>query len=292
MRFRKDAKLDRSQVEDYRGRRMGGGAPMALGGGGIVTLIIVLAIVLLGGNLGGGGGLGGLGDLAGETAGTAAPGATLEHCQRGADANEHEDCFVLGVVNSVQDYWSKALRNYEPATTRFFDGSVSTACGAASSAVGPFYCPADRHVYIDLGFFDELESFGGSSAPLARAYVLAHEYGHHVQNLTGVLQRASDRDTGPQGDAVRVELQADCYAGAWVANARRTGLVEGITRSDIQDALTSAAAIGDDRIQEKTQGQVNPETWTHGSSDQRQSWFVRGIEGGTPNSCDTFRGSV
>ena len=279
MRFRKDAKLDRSQVEDYRGRRMGGGAPMALGGGGIVTLIIVLAIVLLGGNLGGGGGLGGLGDLAGETAGTAAPGTTLEHCQRGADANEHEDC-------------SKALRNYEPATTRFFDGSVSTACGAASSAVGPFYCPADRHVYIDLGFFDELESFGGSSAPLARAYVLAHEYGHHVQNLTGTLQRASGRDTGPQSGAVRVELQADCYAGAWVANALRTGLVEDITRADVQDALTSAAAIGDDRIQEKTQGQVNPETWTHGSSDQRQSWFVRGIEGGTPNSCDTFRGRV
>ena len=265
---------------------------MALGGGGIVTLLIVLAIVLLGGNLGGGGGLGPLGDLAGQTVGTAAPGATLEHCQRGADANEHEDCFLLGVVNSVQAYWAKALRNYEPATTRFFDGSVSTACGAASSAVGPFYCPADRHVYIDLGFFDELESFGGSSAPLARAYVLAHEYGHHVQNLTGTLQRASSRDTGPQSGAVRVELQADCYAGAWVANALRTGLVEDITRADVQDALTSAAAIGDDRIQEKTQGQVNPETWTHGSSDQRQSWFVRGIEGGTPNSCDTFRGRV
>jgi uncharacterized protein len=292
VRFRKDAKLDRSQVEDYRGRRMGGGAPMALGGGGIVTILIVLAVLLLGGNLGGGGDLGGLGDLAGQSAGTAAPGATLEHCQRGADANENEDCFVLAVVNSVQAYWAKALRNYEPATTRFFDGSVSTACGTASSAVGPFYCPADRHVYIDLGFFDELESFGGSSGPLARAYVLAHEYGHHVQNLTGTLERANSRDTGPQSGAVRVELQADCYAGAWVANALRTGLVEDITRADVQDALTSAAAIGDDRIQEKTQGQVNPETWTHGSSDQRQSWFVRGIEGGTPNSCDTFRGRV
>ena len=156
MRFRKDAKLDRSQVEDYRGRRMGGGTPMALGGGGIVTILIVLAVVLLGGNLGGGGGLGGLGDLAGQSAGTAAPGATLDHCQSGQDANEHEDCFLLGVVNSVQDYWSTAFRGYEPATTRFFDGSISTACGAATSAVGPFYCPGDRHVYIDLGFFDEL----------------------------------------------------------------------------------------------------------------------------------------
>jgi predicted metalloprotease len=291
MRFRKDAKLDRSQVEDLRGRRMGG-TPMALGGGGIVTLLIVLAVVLLGGNLGGGGGLGPLGDLAGQTVSTGAPAETLDHCERGADANEHEDCFILGVVNSVQAYWAKALRGYEPASTRFFDGTVSTACGAASSAVGPFYCPADRHVYIDLGFFDELESFGGSSAPLARAYVLAHEYGHHVQNLTGTLQRASGRDTGPQSGAVRVELQADCYAGAWVASALRTGLVEDITRADVQDALTSATAIGDDRIQEKTQGQVNPETWTHGSSDQRQSWFARGIEGGTPNSCDTFRGRV
>jgi predicted metalloprotease len=292
VRFRKDAKLDRSQVEDLRGRRMGG-TPMALGGGGIVSILIVLAVLLLGGNLGGdGGGLGGLGDLAGQTAGTGAPASTLEHCQRGADANEYEDCRILAVVNSVQKYWTSALRGYEPARTRFFTGAVSTACGNASSAVGPFYCPADRYVYIDLGFFDELESFGGSSGPLAQSYVLAHEYGHHVQNLTGVLQRARGGDTGPQSDAVRVELQADCYAGVWVANAIRTGLVEDITRADIQDALTSAAAIGDDRIQEKTQGQVNPETWTHGSSDQRQSWFVRGIDGGTPNSCDTFRGRV
>jgi hypothetical protein len=291
MRFRKRARLERSQVEDLRGRRMGG-APMALGGGGIVTVLVVLAVLLLGGNLGGGGDLGGLGDLAGQTAGTGTSSSTLEHCQTGADANEYEDCFVLAVVNSVQKYWEKALRNYEPARTRFFDGSVSTACGAASSAVGPFYCPRDRYVYLDLGFFKELESFGGSSGPLARSYVLAHEYGHHVQNLTGVLERASNRDTGPQSDAVRVELQADCYAGTWVANAVRTGLVADITRADIQDALTSAAAIGDDRIQEKTQGQVSPETWTHGSSEQRQSWFVRGIEGGTPNSCDTFRGRV
>jgi predicted metalloprotease len=286
-----DAKLDRSQVEDLRGRRMGG-TPMALGGGGIVSIIIVLAVLLLGGNLGGGGGLGGLGDLAGQTAGTGTPASTLEHCQTGADANEYEDCRILAVVNSVQKYWTSAFRGYEPARTRFFTGAVSTDCGNASSAVGPFYCPADRYVYIDLGFFDELESFGGSSGPLAQSYVLAHEYGHHVQNLTGALQRARSGDTGPQSDAVRVELQADCYAGVWVANALRTGLVEDITRADIQDALTSAAAIGDDRIQEKAQGQVNPETWTHGSSDQRQSWFVRGIEGGTPNSCDTFRGRV
>jgi predicted metalloprotease len=291
MRFRKDARLDPSQVGDRRGQRVGG-APVALGGGGIVTLIIIVAIVLLGGNPLGGG-TGGLGDLAGQTAGTGPPAATLEHCQTGQDANEHEDCRILAVVNSVQRYWEKALRGYEPAKTIFFDGGVSTGCGQASSAVGPFYCPADRQVYIDLGFFDELESrFGGSGGPLAQAYVLAHEYGHHVQNLTGTLRRAQDGDTGPQSGAVRVELQADCYAGVWVANAVRTGLIAEITRADVQDALTSASAIGDDRIQERTQGRVTPENWTHGSADQRQSWFVRGIEGESPNSCDTFSGRV
>jgi uncharacterized protein len=291
MRFRKKAKLDQSQVGDLRGRRTAGG-PMALGGGGIVTLIIVLAIVLLGGNPFGDG-AGGLGDLAGQSAGTQEPAATLEHCQTGQDANEHEDCRILAVVNSVQAYWEKTLRGYEPARTIFFEGGVSTGCGNASSAVGPFYCPPDRQVYIDLGFFDELQSrFGASGGPLAQAYVIAHEYGHHVQNLTGVLRQADNRDVGPQGDAVRVELQADCYAGTWVANAMRTGLIEEITRRDIQDGLSAAAAVGDDRIQERAQGRVTPENWTHGSSEQRQSWFVRGLEGGTPNSCDTFNGRV
>jgi predicted metalloprotease len=290
MRFRKQAKLDRSQVEDYRGRGLGGG-PVAIGGGGIATIVILLLVVLLGGNPLGNG-TGGLGDLAGQTAGPGAPAGQLEHCQTGQDANEHEDCRILAVVNSVQAYWTQALRNYEPARTRFFEGGIQTGCGSASSSVGPFYCPRDRYVYIDLGFFDELESFGGSAGPLAQAYVLAHEYGHHVQNLTGVLERSSNRDTGPQSQAVRVELQADCYAGVWVANAQRTGLIENITRADVQDALTTAAAIGDDRIQQKTQGQVNPETWTHGSADQRQSWFVRGIEGGAPQACDTFSGRV
>jgi uncharacterized protein len=292
MRFRKDAKLDQSQVGDVRGRRMGG-TPIAVGGGGILAVIVALAVILLGGNPVGGG-AGPLDDLAGQAAGTGPPAGTLEHCQTGADANEYEDCRILAVVNSVQRYWSqKGLRNYEPARTIFFEGGVSTACGQASSAMGPFYCPPDRQVYIDLGFFDELESrFGASSGALAQAYVIAHEYGHHVQNLIGVLDRANSGDVGPQSAAVRVELQADCFAGVWVKNALSTGLIEEITRADIQDALSAAAAVGDDRIQERVQGRVTPENWTHGSSDQRQSWFVRGLEGGTPNSCDTFRGRV
>jgi predicted metalloprotease len=292
MRFRKDARLDPSQVEDYRGRggRVPGGMPMTLGGGGgLIGVIIVLAIIFLGG----GGGLGELGGLTGQTVGTGAPPSDLsDECGTGEDANTREDCRILAVVNSVQAYWTKALRGYEATPTRFFDGGIQTGCGAASSAVGPFYCPNDRRVYIDLGFFDQLQSqLGARGGPLAEAYILAHEYGHHVQNLTGVLRNA-DRDTGPQGGQVRVELQADCYAGLWVGQALDTGFIEDITRQDVADALDAAAAVGDDRIQERAQGRVTPESWTHGSSEQRQSWFVRGIEGSGPQSCDTFRGRV
>ncbi len=292
MRFRKDARLDPSQVEDYRGRggRIPGGAPMTIGGGGgLIGLLVVLAFLFLGG----GGSSGDLGSLSGQTVGTGAAATELQQeCRTGADANEREDCRIVGVVNSVQAYWAKTLRNYTPARTRFFDGSIGTGCGTASSAVGPFYCPNDKYVYIDLGFFDQLRSeLGATGGPLAEAYVLAHEYGHHVQNLTGTLRRA-DRDTGPQGGQVRVELQADCYAGLWVANALQTGFVEDLTRQDVADALDAAAAVGDDRIQERAQGRITAESWTHGSSEQRQKWFVRGIEGSGPQSCDTFKGRV
>ncbi len=293
MRFRKGAKLDSSQVEDYRGRGGGGipgGLPVQLGGGGgIVALIVILAFVLLGG----GGGLGDLGSLADQTVGPGtASGELAQECKTGADANSREDCRIVAVINSVQAYWTKTLRGYEPAKTRFFDGGIQTGCGAASSAVGPFYCPNDRYVYIDLGFFDQLKSqLGARGGPLAEAYILAHEYGHHVQDLEGRLQKA-DRDTGPQGGQVRLELQADCYGGLWVGHAIDTGFVEDVTRQDVSDALDAAAAVGDDRIQERTQGRVTPETWTHGSAEQRQSWFVKGIEGSGRDSCDTFSGRV
>ncbi len=295
MRFRKDARLDPSQVEDYRGAGRGGmpgGMPMKIGGGGgIIGIVVLLAFLFLGG---GGGGLGDLGSLSGQAVG---PGATpsgelAAECRTGEDANEREDCRVLASINSIQAYWTKAFRGYEPTRTRFFEGGIDTGCGSASSASGPFYCPNDRYVYIDLGFFDQLQSeLGAQGGPLAEAYILAHEYGHHVQNLTGVLQRA-DRDTGPQGGQVRVELQADCYAGLWVGNALATGYIEDLTRQDVAEALDAAASVGDDRIQERMQGRVTPEGWTHGSAEQRQSWFVRGIEGSGPQSCDTFSGRV
>jgi hypothetical protein len=259
------------------------------GGGGLIGIVVLLAFLFLSG----GGGLGDLGSLSGQAVGPGTASQEVQtECRTGEDANEREDCRIVAVINSVQAYWSRALRGYEPTRTRFFDGSIDTGCGAASSAVGPFYCPRDRYVYIDLGFFDQLQSqLGARGGPLAEAYILAHEYGHHVQNLTGVLQSAS-RDTGPQGGQVRLELQADCYAGLWVGNALGTGFVEDLSRQDVADALDAAAAVGDDRIQERAEGRVTPESWTHGSSEQRQSWFVRGIEGSGPEGCDTFRGRV
>jgi len=260
------------------------------GGGGLIAIVVLLAFLFLGGS----GGLGDLGSLAGQTVGPSGQpsGELAQECQTGADANEREDCRIVAVINSVQTYWNHALRGYEPTRTRFFDGGIQTGCGPASSATGPFYCPSDRFVYIDLGFFDQLQSeLGARGGPLAEAYILAHEYGHHVQKLTGVL-RSADRETGPQGGQVRVELQADCYAGLWVGNSLDTGFIEELTRQDVADALDAAQAVGDDRIQGRTQGRVVPESWTHGSAEQRQSWFVRGIEGSGPQSCDTFKGRV
>jgi predicted metalloprotease len=298
--FNRKGKLDTSQVEDRRGQRMGpmpGGLGALAGGGGVVGIVITLAVLLLSGGLtgSGGGGLGGLAPLDGTTAGDNSE--ISADCQTGADAQEREDCRMVAYVNSIQEYWdgeyTRRGDQYEPSTTVFFSGQVSTGCGTASSAVGPFYCPRDAKVYIDLGFFDLLrERFGAQAGAFAPAYVVAHEYGHHIQDIEGALA-ASQRD--PQGEdsgAVRVELQADCFAGVWAKNAADTGIITALTRSDIADALDAAQAVGDDRIQEQTQGQVNPETWTHGSSEQRQEWFSTGYDTGDPDSCDTFGGQI
>jgi predicted metalloprotease len=296
VRFRRGARLDPSQVTDVRGRRMGGPGGIAVGGGGLG--LAGLVVYLLFAVLSGGGGLGELAPLEDARVGQGdTPSQVSQECRTGEDANERQDCRIVGVVNSVQRFWDGTFErsgaDYRYADTVFFTDQVQTGCGFASSQVGPFYCPRDQQVYIDLGFFDELQSqFGAGGGPFAQAYVIAHEYGHHVQNQLGVLERIGGDRQGPESRAVRSELQADCYAGVWAANAVETGLIERLTQADINEGLDAASAIGDDRIQERTQGQVNPESWTHGSSEQRRRWFSRGYEEGRPAVCDTFSGSI
>ncbi len=290
MTFRPDVDLDPGRVRDVRGRRVSGGG-LAMGGG-LGGIIILVAIVLLSG--------GNLGDVVSGLGGAPAEGPIgsqlINECETGADANERQDCRLLGVIQSLDAYWEGTFTaagetNFvQPGVTLFSD-SVSTQCGAATSAVGPFYCPLDQTIYLDLGFFDQLESqFGAEGGPFAEEYVAAHEYGHHIQNLLGQLE--AGRDTGAEGGAVRTELQADCYAGVWGGNAVDTGFLEPLTQDQIAQALNAAMVIGDDRIQEQTQGQVNPETWTHGSAEQRQHWFSVGIEQKDPNACDTFNADI
>jgi predicted metalloprotease len=289
MSFDPNARLDPGQITDVRGSRMGGGRGMAVGGGGVGIVVLVIYLLL-------GGDPSQLGGVAAPVEQGPGSSAIASECKTGADANASQDCRILGFVNSIQDYWASAFeadgRRYSPSNTVLFSGQVGTACGAASSAVGPFYCPADQKVYIDLGFFDQLESrLGADGGPFAEAYVLAHEYGHHVQDLLGDLSPGGGGE-GAEGRAVRTELQADCYAGVWARNAEETGFLRQVTEDQLAQAIDAAEAVGDDRIQEKTQGQVNPETWTHGSSAQRQKWFLNGYKGGSPSDCDTFGGGI
>jgi predicted metalloprotease len=288
MSFNRRSRLDPSQVEDRRGRR-GGGTAIAVGGGGL-GLIITIIYVLLGGNLGSITGNGGQ-DL---PAATEYPGGINDletQCQTGADANTREDCRIVGYVNSIQSFWTDEFAQqgseYTQADTVLFTDYTDAACGTASTAMGPFYCPSDQKVYLDLSFFNELQTrFGAQGGPFAEAYVLAHEYGHHVQDLLGALSNSSNA-TGPESESVQTELQADCLAGVWAFHATETGFLTQVTDQDIAQAVDAAASVGDDRIQRETQGYVSPESWTHGSSAQRQAALKDGLQSGDIATCNT-----
>jgi predicted metalloprotease len=283
MTFRRRVRLDTGQVRDWRGRGMSGRGLAVAGGGGTLGIIVLALYLILGGDLGSLGG----DPLTGSVTNDSSTG--LEHCQTGEDANEHLDCRIVGFANSIQDYWAEHAElegvRYDEAPTTLFDGAVSTACGYATADVGPFYCPLDASVYLDLTFFDALRSMlGAQGGPMAQGYVVAHEYGHHVQDLLGLLD-SRGQGTGTGSRAVAIELQADCYAGAWAADAADTGFLEAPSREEVAVALDAAAAVGDDRIQRRTTGEVDPESWTHGSSQQRQDWFLVGYRSGDPTEC-------
>lgn len=293
MTFNEGARLDTSQVT--------GGKGGAVIGGGIGGLVLMLLFAFLGGNPLDGGSSSGFDVNQILTGGSNSSSIDVSECQTGADANENDVCRIVGTVNSAQDYWTDALpadinRQYREAKAVIYSGSTQSACGTASNATGPFYCPSDERVYIDASFFDELSSrFGADGGNLAQMYVVAHEYGHHVQNILGILGRAQDGRTGPQSGGVRVELMADCLAGVWANHASQTqddqgtSLIQPLTRQDIDSALSAAAAVGDDHIQETLGGgRVNQDSWTHGSSESRQRWFITGYESGNLNQCDTF----
>lgn len=290
---------DSSRIQDRRGQGGGGGGMSFPGlggggggmgipmksGGGLLGLLVIAAVILLPRLLGGdGGGLNQYSEGAGEQTGESKP------CQTEAEQ------IVCGANEDVQDYWGREYpeafggADYQDTDLVFFSGSTNTGCGGASAQTGPFYCPADNFVYIDLDFLAQLQQEFGAQGDLASQYIVAHEFGHHIQSLTGVSAQVSQAQQQNPGRAnelsVALELQADCYAGTWAHDAAARDLLD--SPDEINEALNAAAAVGDDRIQQQTQGQVNPDSFTHGTSEQRVSWFRRGYSTGDPAQCDTF----
>jgi predicted metalloprotease len=318
MRFNPKARLDTSRVRDGGG---GGGAGGGMGGGGMriplpggtragggVGFLVIVVVILL---LKACGGV----DLTGAITGTGASGYTTsrfqgdptayQSCTTGQDANEHPTtCGVVAVENSLVDYWRDTLAQQAP-NTKFqpetaimtFSGSTPSGCGQASAQMGPFYCPNDQTIYFDPSFFHDIlqQQLNGPSGAFVEPYVIAHEFGHHIQDLLGTMGKVKTQQ-GPNSDSVRLELQADCYAGMWARSASQTEDSQGnvllldLTDQDIQDAIAAAKSVGDDTIQKETTGQVNPEQWTHGSSAARVQWFQNGYQNGTLDACNTFTG--
>jgi hypothetical protein len=290
MTFNEGMQIDTSTTSSSGGGGPGRGIAI---GGGFGGLLIVVVALLLGVNPSSV-----IPQDQGSYAdsGVQAPGFDLSQCRTGQDANNIVQCRVVATGNSVDAVWKQLLPGYTRTRVQLFSGQTNTGCGPATSDVGPFYCPVDQTAYFDTDFFEVLRTqFGSSGGPLAQEYVVAHEFGHHVQNLQGTLDRAQQGAQGALGNGVRTELQADCYAGIWAhyaATTKQEGtdvtFLEPLSDKDIADALSAAASVGDDRIQKQATGRINPEQWTHGSSAERQKWFTVGYQSGDPNKCDTF----
>ncbi|MPV35794.1 KPN_02809 family neutral zinc metallopeptidase [Georgenia subflava] len=286
MTFNEGVRADPGRVRSSRGAK---GAAIGGGAGVIALLVFLFTGQDVSGILGGGEQV------------ASQPGDDFSHCQTGADANEFVECRMVFTADALDQYWVAALPEqagieYQQPAFTVFENSVGTGCGNATSAVGPFYCPPDAGVYLDTGFFDQLETrLGAENAPLAQMYIVAHEWGHHISNQQGIMDAIDRQDTGPTSDGVRLELQADCYAGMWVGQAATVvdpdsgeTFIQPPTRQQVADALDAAAAVGDDRIQQGAGQEVNPEAWTHGSAEQRMRWFTTGYEQGSMAACDTF----
>ena len=308
MRFNPKSRLDTGRVSDAgrgrSGRRAGsrsgssGGVPIpggAAGGGSVIGILIAVVIYFVA-TQGGDASLPGAGG-GGYDAGAFEDTGRYAGCTTGDDANESSDCARVAVENSLRDFWAdelgSAFRPAEKIVT--FSGGIDTGCGGATSDVGPFYCSADETIYLDDAFFDDVlaGALNGPRGAFVEPYVLAHEYGHHISYLTGTLQKVTG-ETGPQSSGVRLELQADCFAGVWTKHATETEDAEGnvllleLSQDDIDTALEAAKTVGDDYIQKQSGGRVNEEVWTHGSSDQRRKWFMVGYDRGSAQACDTF----
>ncbi|MGZ4446988.1 MAG: KPN_02809 family neutral zinc metallopeptidase [Nocardioides sp.] len=303
MRFNPKARLDTGRMGDAgRGRRGGGGGggiPIPGGiraGGGIGGIVVVILYLVLTQCVGNGSSSAG-----GLDSSRFADTGRYSSCQTGADANKSADCARVAVENSLYDYWSQALPDQSGTAfhgekgVETFTSSIDTGCGPATAEVGPFYCPVDQYIYLDTTFYKDVlqQQLNGPSGDFVEPYVIAHEYGHHIQNLLGTMGRVKTQQ-GPQSDSVRLELQADCYAGMWAKNATSTdnadgvALIESLSDQDIQDAIAAATAVGDDRIQQQSGGKVDREQWTHGSAKSRVKWFMTGYQQGSLKACDTF----
>ena len=268
-------------------RRRGRNAAIAGGGVGVLGIIALIVGPMLGVDLTPllGGGTGGGTEPSG--------GSVIEDCKTGADANADVDCRMAGAQVALDEFWAENIEGYRAPQLTVVDGQTPTQCGTASNAVGPFYCPPEEGVYLDPTFFDLMrQQFGASAGNLAQLYIVGHEWGHHIQNITGVMNAYPNNGTGPGSNGVRMELQADCYAGAWIGQMTKQKDADGDpyllepTEAQLNDAINAAITVGDDHIQEQS-GFVNPESFTHGSSDQRQYWFANGYQNGL-GVCDTF----